>query len=258
VSLLPASRALSVLDLGSGRGGDLSKYRHLSVTKIRGVDVSQASIAEARRRTPVDLDAQFMVGDFGQDADLILRVWPGPFDLVVAFFTLQYVADSAPAVARVLDLARRVTGHGARLVVAVPDAPRVRALADQPDAAQRLASARVGPPSEWGATCQFNLAGAIDECPEYLVDSRLLVEVMESAGWTVEYRVPFDEADGLSAGLMTKMGAVPVATMRAVEREAVGLYTLVVARRPDDTPPAGRPPARPAQPPARRPTPDSP
>ncbi len=221
---MPACRP-RVLDLGCGRGGDLLKYRHIGATRVVGVDPSQASVDEARERArAVGVDASFHVGSMldrldGHPFDA------GSFDLVVCFFSLQY-AGGPEAIAQVARTAARLARPDARLVVIVPDCHRVERLAAE-DRADQLA--RV----EWmGATTAtpvytFDLVGAIDQCPEYLVES------LDLPGWEVEVDCGLGELDravGTAPGLRGRMGAVELRHLRPAEREVVELYRLVVAR----------------------------
>lgn len=230
-----------MLDLGSGRGGDLGKYRHLGISTVRGVDLSQASVEEARRRTPLELDAQFLVADFVADATTVARVLggAGPFDLVTAFFTLQYAERMEP----VLEMARSLAHDQTRLVVAVPDARRIVELTNH-DGADQLARACIDGEKGGRTSYTFDLAGAIDACPEYLVELGELEEAMRRTGWFVETKMPFHEARALSPPLMKKMGAG--ATLRAAESEVVGLYFLMIAA-PCGTPAAAHQSAPPEQ-----------
>ena len=44
------NRAGSLLDLGCGRGGDLSKWREAEVQRVLGMDLSADQLEDARRR----------------------------------------------------------------------------------------------------------------------------------------------------------------------------------------------------------------
>lgn len=165
----------------------------------------------------------------------------GPFDLVVVFFALQYAASSADAVGRILGGAAAQAAYGARCLVVYPDAARVAALDGRGLARAEWDGDASGGASDggggtrgaatWGAVYRFSLAGAIDDCPEYAVPE------LPMPGWEVEVDCPLDRLGPVgSADLMARMGAVAPETMDRAEREAVGLYRLVVARR--DTPPA--------------------
>lgn len=156
-----------------------------------------------------------------------------PYDLVVCFFALQYVAASPEAVARLFAHVNRLATADARCVIALPAADRILALSRSTAEAPLARARMIDPPDTWGATYQFDLVGAIDNCPEYLVDVDALVGVLAGLGWHVEMRLPLPEARGLNLGLARQMGAV--AELSSAEEEVVGLYTvLVLGRRPLD------------------------
>ncbi len=86
-----------ILDLASGRGGDIWKYRHAHVQQVVGIDLSPQSITEARKRLQAMkndtlVDVQFeCVSDF---ATTPYTTDFAPFDAVSCMFALHYFFES--------------------------------------------------------------------------------------------------------------------------------------------------------------------
>lgn len=88
----------NVLDLCCGKGGDLSKIL-LRASKYTGVDISPASVEEARRRcertynTDNRVDIHFANRDLRRrfGSDVIER---GPYDVIVCNFAIHYFWES--------------------------------------------------------------------------------------------------------------------------------------------------------------------
>jgi SAM-dependent methyltransferase len=77
----------TVLDVGSGTGFFISRWKQLGVRKVVGVDLSDTSVANLRRRFP---DAEFHQLDIGSDAE---GRWHGTFDVVSSFDVLYHIVD---------------------------------------------------------------------------------------------------------------------------------------------------------------------
>ena len=77
----------TVLDVGSGTGFFISRWKKLGVRKVVGVDLSDTSVANLRRRFP---DAEFHQLDIGSDVE---GRWHGAFDVVSSFDVLYHIVD---------------------------------------------------------------------------------------------------------------------------------------------------------------------
>lgn len=221
------ARPTRLLDLGCGRGGDVSKYNHLSLEVLHGVDVSEPSIEEARRRARAqDVDGTFGVTDLRdpeQTRALEDELSGQRFDTVVCFFALQYLPEWD--IRRVLGMARRLTVPGGCLILTLPASARIRKLAAAPG---ELATARF---DEADPTAyRFSLFGAIDDCPEFLVPPEGLQKIIRDLGWRLDVHVGFLDAIDMDPVLLGTMGAD--AALSPVELEVVALYDVWIARVP--------------------------
>ena len=223
---------LRVLDLGCGRGGDLSKYRHLPIAALCGVDSCAESVTEAGRRAHAadETTRTFLVVDLADAAHL--QRLPGlirdPVDLVVCMFSLQYFASSPEHVDRLFAAVNLMTRPGARCVMTLPDDARVLELAEVAPAAGALAQARLlaGPAGPWGRSYDFELQAGV-ACPEYLVPGGLLADQLAALGWRVQLRTTFDDPllDGSMPGLKARMRAPSLADLSGPGCDAIALYT---------------------------------
>lgn len=118
-----AKRAGKLLDLACGRGGDLHKWRALEVKKVLGLDISGASIDEARARcAAIRADLRFSF----ERADLA-EPWLGadPYDVVSCMFALHYFFDTERAAQAIVKTAADNLREGGYFIGIVPDARQV-------------------------------------------------------------------------------------------------------------------------------------
>lgn len=104
-----ASTVKSAVDLGCGPGNSTELLRRrFAGAVVTGVDSSEAMVMAARRRLP---DVRFEIDDIG--------TWqaPGPFDVILANASLQWVPDHATLLPRLL----RKLSSGGNLAVQIPD-----------------------------------------------------------------------------------------------------------------------------------------
>jgi predicted TPR repeat methyltransferase len=79
----------SVLDIGSGTGFFIERWKELGVRRIVGVDITHAAVENLRRKHP---DAEFQQVDIGDPLPALPR---SSFDAVSAFDVLYHIVDDA-------------------------------------------------------------------------------------------------------------------------------------------------------------------
>jgi SAM-dependent methyltransferase len=77
----------TVLDVGSGTGFFIERWKELGVRKVVGVDLADTSVANLRRGFP---EAEFHQMDIGSD---VQGRWDGAFDAVSSFDVLYHIVD---------------------------------------------------------------------------------------------------------------------------------------------------------------------
>ena len=85
-----------VIDLGFGRGGDISKYQSAKVAKIWGIEPSLENLNEAKRRindTKPNIEIN-MINEFAENTENILKQIDEKGDVVSMFFSLTFFFKS--------------------------------------------------------------------------------------------------------------------------------------------------------------------
>lgn len=77
----------TVLDVGSGTGFFIARWKQLGVAKVVGADLSDTAVANLRRRFP---QTEFHQLDVGSD---VQGRWDGTFDAVSSFDVLYHIVD---------------------------------------------------------------------------------------------------------------------------------------------------------------------
>ena len=172
--------------MACGKGGDLPKYMAASIGSYVGVDIAAGSIGHARtrysQRYSKHFPAEFEARDaFGEDLCGLFAGRP-LFDVVSCQFAIHY-SFMTPARARTaLANAAAHLRPGGRFVGTTLDANvLVRRLRSAPSDSfgSSLVHIRFSPPAgsskrfpasaAFGIEYRFTLAGAVEDCPEYLV-----------------------------------------------------------------------------------------
>ena len=186
-----AFKAPRLLDLACGRGGDIHKWRALSVGYVKGVDVSSASIEEAKARAEQSRGVARTVLDFEHgDAG---RAWTDgtEYDVVTCFFALHYFfASESVAHALMANVAGSLRKGGAFVGITASGRRVVDRLkhADVFDnGVVEVRSCWQGAPQCFGSAYTFAARDTVTEAsavPEYLVFANVLVKVARMHGLT--------------------------------------------------------------------------
>lgn len=198
---LPSGGGGSVLDLACGRGGDLHKWLDLGVVRATGLDVSGASVEEARARLAARAAAARAAGAtyLFERADLRRREgWSdgSEYDVVSCMFALHYFFESEAAARALLRTAAGCLRPGGVFLGIVPDGKSVNALlAARPagggdvfdNGVMRLAARWHGRPRPFGSGFGCSVRGTVtegsDDCvTEYLVYDSVLTALAAEAG----------------------------------------------------------------------------
>lgn len=172
-----ARRGGSLLDLATGRGGDIAKWISSGLRYIKGYDLSPKEIAEARTRLQ-SYDSKGTTIEFEVTERIGMRTFvdsKGPFDVVACMFAIQYFYESMETLENVLENVSRNLSDGGYFIGTVPDGKRILKLLDRKDVYEspylRIVRRFQGEPrGPFGNAIEFSLVGTVTEggAPEYL------------------------------------------------------------------------------------------
>ncbi|GLI69578.1 hypothetical protein VaNZ11_014236 [Volvox africanus] len=197
-----------VLDLCCGRGGDLQKWRDAQIGYVKGLDISEREVEEAKRRfmelgpkrsrgVAVNMVCEFEAVDWlGQRLFEDEKAGPGSYGVVTCMFALHYFFVSE---ASLLFFLRNVSAnlrHGGYFIATFTSGPRVlKLLEGRPEFRSpmlRLARRWKDPhrPPTFGAgyicdiadTVTASLEGTSEGSLEYLVDLSALLQAAANVG----------------------------------------------------------------------------
>lgn len=186
----------ALLDLGCGKGGDLTKLERAGVAKYHGFDIAGRSIEEANRRAGrVSFQHKIEVFDvYNRELRLEERV-----DVAMSQFSFHYSFLRAETLKTALSNVSQNLKKGGVFFLTIPNAEalvrrlkkygnnfgnrfyRVNFLSanDPSGAAEVETMYRNG---LFGATYTFLLKEAVEECPEYLLNEGVLIREAEAHG----------------------------------------------------------------------------
>ena len=123
-----------VLELGSGPGTNILKYESSAPSFVAFVDVDEAALQETRirlsgrRGQPTALAAYQVVNwDFSANYLPMELIVAQPYDVAVAFYSLQYIGRSVEAGRQFFININTLLGTNGILLAIVPNAERLRA-----------------------------------------------------------------------------------------------------------------------------------
>jgi mRNA (guanine-N7-)-methyltransferase len=205
-----APRRGALLDLATGRGGDIAKWIQADLRYVKGYDLSPEEISEARRRLQsYDLKGTSIEFDVTDRIGLRKFVDPkGPFDVATCMFAAQYFYRSMETLDAFLENVSANLRDGGYFIGTVPDGKRILKLLNQKDAYEspylRITRRFQGEPKgPFGNAIDFSLVGTVTEggAPEYLAFFTPFKELAAKHGLlpVADYDGPpgmFEAADG--------------------------------------------------------------
>eukprot|EP00842_Homolaphlyctis_polyrhiza_P003868 jgi/Hompol1/4482/HPOL_003649-RA len=238
-----ANSGAYVLDMCCGKGGDLQKWRRAQIADLVGIDVAAVSVEQARMRyiqgCSRSFSASFYAADCFANLDSILN--DRLFDLVSCQFSLHYSFESEQTARQAIINVSSHLVSGGYFIGTLPNADWIykRLLhTNGLSFGNPLYSItfETKTPSKFGHKYRFNLADAIDDCPEYLIHITVLTSIAAEYGLELIYYKPFHEfyqdhcIEGYEA--LERMRVFnSQGTISPDEWEAAGIYSAFVFRK---------------------------
>lgn len=176
-----------VLDLGCGKGGDITKWSKARISDYAGADIAAVSIEQAQERWESNrgasrFHASFATYDFCtqnlEDA-FPPDVFSQPFDVVSAQFCIHYAFEKEETVRRMLSNISRYLRPGGVFIGTIPNAESLlEHLRELPPETEELTFGNAvykvrfdsrEHPEPFGHKYWFFLRDAVENVPEFLV-----------------------------------------------------------------------------------------
>lgn len=202
---------IAVLDLCSGKGGDLLKWKKGNISKLIGADIAATSVEQARDRY-MDMkkrerfqdrifSAEFLTADCSKERlKDMFEDKETKFDICSCQFSFHYCFESFSQAEMMLQNAVECLKLGGFFIGTTPNSYElVRRLKASEDMSFGNEVYKVTFEMEgkekfplFGCKYNFHLEGVVD-CPEFLVYFPLLEKMAEKHGMKLVYREPFAE-----------------------------------------------------------------
>ncbi|CAH2231748.1 mRNA cap guanine-N7 methyltransferase [Pararge aegeria] len=201
-------RALRVLDICCGKGGDLSKWQKARAEHVVFADIADVSIDQCRsryddlhRRSGRLFSAEFIAADCTKD--VLRHKYKDPsvkFDLTSCQFGLHYSFESLAQARRMLANISECLKPDGYFFGTVPDAYEIVARCQKSGNGtfgNRIFNIKLLFDPEngfplFGAKYDFHLEGVVN-CPEFLVNFELFVKLAAEYGLELIYKAGFED-----------------------------------------------------------------
>lgn len=226
----------AVLDLGSGRGGDLGKWCQRKIRMLTSVDVSAKSLEDAKVRLAAMPWCKFTAEWIHANAYTVPLVLEKVYDAVSCQFSLHYAFDTEQHARTAISNIASNLRTGGVFIATVPDATqlRLRALDSLEFGNEyytvKFEDSQLDKP--FGVKYTFTLSDSVVQCPEYLVDSDVLARLAGEHGLAVEMISPFPEFAQTHWQQFSSVAVkMHVRELTANETAVASLYNVVVMRK---------------------------
>ena len=225
-----------VLDLGSGKGGDLGKWCHAKIGLLTSVDISEKSLEHAKERYMKMKDCQMSTVWIHANPYADILDTERVNDIVSSQFSFHYAFGSPEnAEMAVRNIAENLR-TGGLFIATIPNAARLEEIAAERGAVfgNSVYMVAFDDVSDIGVGSRytFTLTGSVEGVPEYIVPLPYLVDLFRKHGMELEWALPFPEFVKTYGNRYKKVAArIGVTPLSPEEREAVGLYMTIVFKK---------------------------
>ncbi len=227
----------SVLDLGSGRGGDLSKWCHQKIKLLTSVDISLKSLEEAEQRM-LDLKWCNIQSEWVHaNAYTTPLKLDHVYDLVSSQFSLHYAFGTHDNIETTFTNIASNLKKGGLFIATIPNADilKKRLAQNGPKFGNKhytveFSQDTIG--NTYGEEYKFTLTDSVDACPEYIIDWSAFLATAAAHGLSLEFVFPFSDFYAKYmprfSDLARKIG---LSQLDADEQEIVDIYSVVCLRK---------------------------
>ena len=223
-----------VLDIGIGKGGDLSKYKNVGVNELYGIDIANKSILDAIKR--------FREGDYRFKASLKTKNgYSNVFDLHRTFdvVSIQFSFHYAFSSEATFDIAiQNISNHlkyDGYFIITIPcknEILRRKKIGKLSNFYYKIEF--IDPNSEdlYGNGYYYSLIDSVEECIEYLVDMNELQRKMEIKGFELIENTPFEDFFNMEMQYNLKSyNNISYIHLNSDEHEVFNLHNIVVFKK---------------------------
>jgi hypothetical protein len=203
--ILESAPAGRLLDLGSGRGGDLGKWERLNkFTQIVAVDPNEAHLNEFRKRlqeTYKSLQGKVLILQAGaQDSEKVLAALGGKVDVITMMLSLTFFFQSKTMLEQLMTTLELASHSGTKFMTLFPSGERVVEAFDA--ASDARGTKRTLRLPEKGVSMELEnktFSGEltqrvyvsfedtiVENQTEWLVDGAVWKQIMNQRGWYLE------------------------------------------------------------------------
>lgn len=180
-----------LLDLASGRGGDLSKWKkNKYINYVRGYDINEDSVKEAKKRLkyigmPKSKSVSFKVADLTKISVKCIV----PFDLITSYFAFHYFFKNKSSLDTVLKSINRCSKKGTKFILTLFDGNLINSLPAQfaTESWSISKDKKVSSKGDFGNGISVYLKNSILNTPEieYIVTPEFLVKSLANINFKI-------------------------------------------------------------------------
>lgn len=231
-----------VFDLCCGKGGDIFKFKDRKIEKYIGVDISQYSVDEAKKRYETNksiFEAEFFCRD-AYDGKLELKE---SIDFISCQFSFHYAFESENKVKNAILSTTKTLKKGGFIVFTVPDDEKL--LAKKRKLGDKFGNSyfeveflkNEKETETYGIEYNFTLKDSIESCSEFLVKNKEFIELMKSLNFNCvlneKFKNFFSEKRKNNKNLFTKMCGENF-DLTKDEKEVINLYRCIAFEKIND------------------------
>ncbi|WUR04192.1 mRNA cap guanine-N7 methyltransferase [Vairimorpha necatrix] len=219
---------MSILDLGCGRGGDLKKFSASNISEYYGLDISEASVYDARLRHNCG-SSDFRCYFDSLDVYNTVFNLKKEFDTISCQFSLHYAFSSVKSCEITVGNINRHLKIGGYFIFTVPNKEEILRRYKEDKLNNKFFRIRY---SGEGNEYYFTLTDCIDDCIEYFVDMKLLISLFDFFNIRLVRRELFDEFYSSAYKFNREMAVrMKCGDLSKEDLEVISLYEVCVFKK---------------------------